>query len=73
MAVQVILRRPQVEAATGLRRSSIYKLILANRFPKPVPISEKAVGWLEEEIAEWQRARIKERDNAQSRVKRHGS
>ena len=63
-AVQTILRRPEVERLTGLRRSSLYALIAAGKFPRPIPLSEKSVGWLESEIAEWQKVRIAARDVA---------
>ncbi len=54
----VILRRKQVEARTGLSRSSIYAGISAGSFPAPVPLGEKSVGWLEHEIAGWIASRI---------------
>ena len=57
-----ILRRPEVEQCTGLSRSSIYNGIAANTFPRPIPLGEKAVGWLESEITAWQKARIEARD-----------
>ncbi|WP_085463765.1 helix-turn-helix transcriptional regulator [Mesorhizobium australicum] len=57
-----ILRRKDVEARVGLSRSTIYELMAANRFPKPVPLSRQRVGWLESEIADWQKARIDARD-----------
>jgi prophage regulatory protein len=58
----VFLRRHDVEARTGLSRSSIYDRIAAGEFPKPVPLGGRSVGWLEAEITEWQKARIAERD-----------
>ena len=61
-AVQAILRRPQVERLTGLRRSSLYALVQAGKFPRPIKLSEKAVGWLELEIIDWQQQRVAERD-----------
>lgn len=60
--VQTILRRYDVERATGLCRSAIYQLIAAGKFPKPIRLSRQSVGWLETEIADWQTARIAERD-----------
>jgi prophage regulatory protein len=30
----------------------------AGTFPKSIPLSEKAVGWLESEIEQWQEGRI---------------
>ena len=53
-----ILRRPQVEARTGLARSTIYDRIKAGTFPAPVSLGEKAVGWVESEIDAWIAARI---------------
>ncbi len=62
--VQTILRRAEVERATGLRRSSLYEQIAAGKFPKPVKLSEKSVGWIEAEIIAWQKSRIADRDRA---------
>jgi prophage regulatory protein len=56
------LRRQEVEHVTGLGRSTIYDKMAAGEFPKPVPISSGAVGWLESEIAAWQEKRIAARD-----------
>ena len=58
----VILRRKQVEARTGMSRSSIYAGISAGSFPAPVPLGEKSVGWLEHEIAGWIASRIAARE-----------
>ncbi|MDR2450842.1 MAG: AlpA family transcriptional regulator [Candidatus Accumulibacter sp.] len=58
----VILRRNEVEARTGLARSTIYARIAADAFPRPVPLGRKAVGWIESEIQAWIDARIVERD-----------
>jgi prophage regulatory protein len=60
--MQKILRRPQVEQMTGLPRSSIYERMAVGTFPRPVPLGGRAVGWIELEIIEWQKARIAERD-----------
>jgi prophage regulatory protein len=49
-----ILRLPKVEELTGRKRSAIYEGIAAGTFPAPVPLGPRAVGWLEDEIAEWQ-------------------
>lgn len=53
-----VLRLPAVIARTGLSRSSIYKLAGQGRFPNPVPLGERSVGWLEAEIEEWLGARV---------------
>lgn len=60
--VQTILRRDEVERATGLPRSTIYAKIAAGDFPKPIQLSARAVGWLESDIAAWQKSRIDARN-----------
>lgn len=57
-----ILRRPEVERRTGLSRSTIYLHIQQNRFPKPIKLGARAVGWLQCEIDEWLTSRIENRD-----------
>lgn len=53
-----ILRRKQVEARTGLKRSAIYAAIQAGTFPSPVSLGGRAVGWPEHEIEAWIANRI---------------
>lgn len=40
-----ILRRKQVEAATGLSCSTLYRRIKDKTFPAPVKLGPKSVGW----------------------------
>ncbi len=48
-----ILRRPVVQEAIGLGRSSLYVLVAKGEFPAPVQLSQRAVGWLESDVNEW--------------------
>jgi prophage regulatory protein len=48
-----ILRRPEVEARTGLSRSTLYAQMAEGAFPKPVRLGKRAVGWTESAIAHW--------------------
>lgn len=48
-----ILRLPEVKAHTGLSRSTIYVRIAEGRFPRPVSLGGRAVGWIDAEIQEW--------------------
>lgn len=48
-----IIRRKQVEARTGLARSTIYSRMAEGTFPKPVNIGPRAVGWVESEVTDW--------------------
>jgi prophage regulatory protein len=60
--VDTILRRVDVERATGLKTSSLYEKIKAGEFPRPVKINSRSVGWLASEVADWQQARVAQRD-----------
>ena len=53
MAIPKLLRRQEVETATGLSRAHLYHLMRTGEFPEPLRISRRAVRWLESEIAEW--------------------
>jgi prophage regulatory protein len=57
-----VLRRKQVTKETGLGRSMIYALMAQEKFPRPIKISKRAVGWLASEVAAFKIARIAERD-----------
>jgi len=59
---QTFLRIDAVKAKTGLSTSSIYALIQDNKFPKPVPLSERRVAWLQSEVELWMAGRIDMRD-----------
>ncbi|MBE0400379.1 AlpA family transcriptional regulator [Halomonas sp. FME1] len=54
----IILRRKQVEARTGLARSTIYQHVRAGTFPAPISLGAKSVGWLSTEVDAWIEARI---------------
>jgi len=53
-----ILRRKQVEARTGLSRSTIYARIKSRTFPAPISLGGNAVGWIESELDGWLAAQI---------------
>jgi prophage regulatory protein len=48
-----ILRRPEVEARTGLSRSTIYLKVAQGVFPRPVSLGPRAVGWVASEVEAW--------------------
>jgi prophage regulatory protein len=58
----VLERLPAVMARTGLKRSAVYALVAAGRFPKPVKLSERSSAWVVTEVDCWIAARIAERD-----------
>ena len=57
-----ILRIAEVKRRTGDSTSGIYDKMSKGTFPRPVKISERAVGWLESEINELIERRRAERD-----------
>lgn len=60
MAIQTLIRIPRVEAATGYKRSTIYRLVKANRFPAPISLGNRASAWVESEVNQWIERRIAE-------------
>jgi prophage regulatory protein len=61
-----ILRRREVEARTGLSRSTIYLKISQKQFPAPIKLGDRAVGFLAAEIDRWLQERIATRDAVQT-------
>ena len=57
-----VIRLQQVMEMTGLGRSTVYKYVSENWFPKPIPLGGRSVGWLESEVVEWIMAKVSERD-----------
>ncbi len=60
-----ILRLPEVSRRTGLGRSSLYAYIQGGRFPRPIKLGPRAVGWLDAEVSEWIAARVHARNRAE--------
>lgn len=56
-----VLRLKQVCAEVGLSRSTIYEMVARGAFPRPVKLTDRAVGgavgWLSDQIAEWTESR----------------
>ena len=53
-----IIRLPAVKEKTGWKRSSIYRMVELGRFPKPISLGARAVGWVEDEVDQWIASRI---------------
>jgi prophage regulatory protein len=58
MQLESLLRLPEVERRTGLRRAHLYKLARAGKFPRPLKIGARASAWRETQVAAWIAARI---------------
>ena len=57
-----VLRRAAVLEKTGESTSTIYEKMARGEFPRPIRLSPRAVGWIEEEIDRYIEQRIAERD-----------
>ncbi|WP_354129825.1 AlpA family transcriptional regulator [Bradyrhizobium sp. RT3b] len=53
IAIDPLLRLPQVLAATGLSTSSIYRKIAASEFPRPLKLGRNSVCWRTSEVVDW--------------------
>ena len=60
--MQRILRRPEVVAATGLSASRIHELEQKGEFPARVRLSDRACGWMSDEVETWIAARPRAAD-----------
>jgi prophage regulatory protein len=58
-----LLRVCEVEDRVGAERGTLYKMVGAGTFPRPVKVS-KSNRWVESEIDEWLDAKIQERGQA---------
>ncbi len=56
----MILRLPAVKARTGLSRSTIYAFVDCGKFPRPISLGARAVGWVDAEVDAWVARRIEE-------------
>lgn len=52
-----LLRRPEVEARTGLSRSTLYDWMKRGEFPQPVKLGLRIVAWRESDVTEWLESR----------------
>jgi len=59
---EAIERIEQVEARTGMKKSAIYARVARGEFPRPIPLTGKARGWLRSEVVAWIQSRAALRD-----------
>lgn len=57
-----LLRCPDVQVRTGLRKSQLYALEAAGHFPRRLKLSERSSAWVASEVDAWIAARIAARD-----------
>lgn len=67
-AAEQLIRLSEVQRRTGIRRTQIYALAAAGKFPKPIKLSERITVWPLSEISEWVAERIAASRNAGGEV-----
>jgi prophage regulatory protein len=60
-----ILDLQQVIERVKYKRSSIYDLVRAGRFPRPIALGPKRRGWIADEVDTWIRERVAESRSAE--------
>ena len=58
-----ILPIENVVETTGLSRRTIYAEISDGRFPRPIQLTARRVGWPADEIEAWLKSKIEARDS----------
>ena len=58
----MLLKIQKVIEITTLSRSTIYRLVESGKFPRPVKLTTRTIGWLEEEVRDFLQEKIDNRD-----------
>jgi predicted DNA-binding transcriptional regulator AlpA len=68
-----IIRKDKLPEFTGLERSAIEAMIEAGEFPRPIKLNDagRSIGWLEEELVDWQQWRRALRDEGRNPVPKY--
>jgi len=53
-----LLPRKTVEKLSGLSRATIYRLIKAGKFPRPLSIGTGSVRWRQSDVIAWQQSLV---------------
>jgi prophage regulatory protein len=67
---KMILRLPAVKARTGLSRSTIYLRVAEGKFPRPVSLGSRAIGWVDNEVDAWVASQIEQSRRTQAGLSR---
>lgn len=49
----ILIRSREVQARTGLPKSSLHRMASAGRFPAPVKLGMRSVAWRESDVDAW--------------------
>lgn len=53
-----LMRLPEVEGVTGCKKSTIYELMRAGKFPRSIRVHARMVAWPETAVLQWVQDRI---------------
>jgi prophage regulatory protein len=53
-----IYRMPDIFSTTGLKSSTIYKLVRNKEFPPPIKLTSRSSGWLSHDVDRWLESRL---------------
>ncbi len=56
--VDYLIPRKTVEKLSGLSRATIYRLIKAGKFPRPLSIGTGSVRWRQSDVIAWQQSLV---------------
>ncbi len=48
-----IIKRKELLELVSMSKSTLYNQVAENRFPKPIKLANRSVGWLTSDIQEW--------------------
>ena len=54
--IDLLLPRRTVEKQAGISRATIYRMMAAGKFPRPVSIGTGAVRWRQADVTAWQQS-----------------
>lgn len=60
-----LLRLPDVESITGLKKSSIYAMERVGKFPKHIAVTRRMSAWPESAVLQWVQDRINQATQVQ--------
>lgn len=63
-----LIKLKEVMHITTLGRSTIYKYMAEDAFPKSVSLGDRAVAWVEDEVQDWMMERIELREVQYSKL-----
>ena len=49
----ILIRSREVQARTGLPKSSLHNMAKAGAFPAPLKLGARAVAWRESDVTDW--------------------